>query len=289
MKIAFFGLPLAAYLLTLDGHELVLASLSRKGAPGGRRVRALLGDDRVLARPRLDAAFVARLSDLRPDLVVSWFWTQKIPPAVVRLAPLGAFGVHPSLLPRHRGPDPTTWTILRGDAQAGVTAHLIAPEYDTGAILASRTIAVQPTWTSWQLARALDRPSLALLREVCARFARGDAPSAAPQEESLATEAPFLEPDETAIDWSRSAAEVERFVRALSPSPGAATFVGDDPIVLTRVRVVAAPRLLEAPGEAMVEAGRVLIRAADGAVEVLAAEREGHPLTAAQVSQLFAT
>ena len=69
--------------------------------------------------------------------------------AVLEVAPLGAIGVHPSLLPRHRGPDPYFWAIESGDLETGVTAHRLEEEYDTGAILAQRRLAIDASWNSW--------------------------------------------------------------------------------------------------------------------------------------------
>src|SRR3954468_19887327 len=95
--------------------------------------------------------------------------------SVIEAAPRGGIGVHPSLLPRHRGPDPTYWAIASGDEVTGVTVHRIEADYDTGAILAQEPLRIDPAWNAWNLARALDRPSLRLLRATVARFARGEA------------------------------------------------------------------------------------------------------------------
>src|SRR4051794_18943014 len=123
MRVAFVGLPLAALLLAGDGHEIVWAGICRRSAIGTRRLQKLIGDDAVAIVP--DLAKSARwIGARRPDLLVSWFWTKKIPRAVREAAPLGAIGVHPSLLPRHRGPDPTFWALDAGDEATGVTAHL---------------------------------------------------------------------------------------------------------------------------------------------------------------------
>src|SRR6185436_17968339 len=114
----------------------------------------------------------ARVRALQPDLLVSWFWTTRLPMALIEAARFGGIGAHPSLLPRHRGPDPTYWAIASGDVETGVTVHRIAEDYDTGAILAQERLAIDPHWNAWNLARALDRPSLRLLRATAARFAR---------------------------------------------------------------------------------------------------------------------
>ena len=163
---------------------------------------------------------------------MSWFWTTKLPNELLALAHDGAtaFGVHPSLLPRHRGPDPYFWAIDSGDEVTGVTAHLLAGEYDTGGIVAQRTLRIDPSWNAWQLARALDRPSLALLRDV----ARRPALHATPQDDSAATLAPSPTDEELEIDWTWTSERIARRIRAAAPSPGAWSFFGDEPVTITR-------------------------------------------------------
>lgn len=273
MRIVFFGLPLAACLLARDGHSIELAALSRVDTPGRRRLTRILGGAKVLEKPKLDRPLLDRIRALEPDLLVSWFWTTKIPPSFVKAAAGGGFGVHPSLLPRHRGPDPTTWAILEGDRETGVTAHRIAAEYDTGAILGQQRIAIDPRWNAWQLAKALDRPSLALLRDVAGRFSAGEPPEEVPQDEELATEAPFLDPDDPRVTlrWTDPTDRVLRIIRALAPSPGATTTIGDRDVTILEARECPAPDVLEAPGEGAVIGGRAVIRTEDGAIEILAA------------------
>ncbi|MEO6418459.1 MAG: formyltransferase family protein [Polyangiaceae bacterium] len=275
MRIAFAGLPLAALLLLEDGHELVYAGLCRRGALGSRRLLRRLGKTRVNLVPDFDdPRVIDRVREAKPDLLVSWFWTKRIPRAVLDIAPLGAVGVHPSLLPRHRGPDPYFWTIDSGDAVSGVTAHRLDEAYDTGAIYGQRKLPVDPSWTAWTLAKKLDRPSLGLLREVVFAFASSRAPAPLAQDEALATSAPEPSEEDLTLRFNDDAAHVERRVRAASPWPGTMTDIGDEPVVITRVRVTHAfPKALH-PGEAAVVDGRAVVRTRDGAVELLAGRRE---------------
>ncbi len=162
MRVAFFGLPIAALLLARDGHHVAYAAACR-AAPGLRRLSARVAPGRTELRPDVASPdTIARVRAARPELIVSWFWTRRLPREVLELAP--ALGVHPSLLPRPRGPDPYFWAIDAGDSTTGVTAHLLDAEYDTGPILAQRAIAIDPGWNAWKLAKALDRPRLLLLR-----------------------------------------------------------------------------------------------------------------------------
>jgi methionyl-tRNA formyltransferase len=289
VRIAYFGLPLAALLLAGDGHPIDLAVLCRVRAPGQRRLVRRLGRERVFMKDEVSLdAIGAKLGDRPPDLVVSWFWTTKLPGEVVATARLGGIGVHPSLLPRHRGPDPYFAAIDHGDPVTGVTVHRIAEEYDTGAILATRELAIGANWNAWQLARRLDRPSLALLREVVARFSRGETIAEREQEESRASWAPLPSLADCALSWSWPTDRLLRRVRAAAPVPGAFTEIGDRMVTILEAR--AADRFPRAllPGEAAVLEGKAVIRTGDGAVELVRGEVDGNLLDRGGLASLVA-
>lgn len=260
LKIAFLGLPLAALLLTHDGHDVVYAGLCRKGALGTRRLRSVLPKGRVHVKPSL-ASHAEKIRACSPDLVVSWFWTSRIPEAVRTAGRLGAFGVHPSLLPRHRGGDPYFAVIDAGDPVTGVTAHLLEEEYDTGDILGRRELRVDPSWTAWRLAKRLDRPSLALLRDVTKAYAEGRPPTREPQDPTRATTAALLGEDDLELDFSWSAEKLERRVRATSPYPGAFFYLGDDLLTVVAARATeVVPDGLEQGEVAVDRSGTAIVR-----------------------------
>ena len=272
MKIAYFGLPLGALLLNQDGHELGTIVLSPVDAPGRRRLEqqaphlidARSGSEgaRSDLEPRIDAA----LSAEPVELLVSWFWTRKLPARWLARAKLGGVGVHPSLLPRHRGPNPYFWAIDAGDERTGVTLHRLTEEYDDGKLLASRDLLIGDR-DAWQLARALDRPSLALLREAVARLARGEPLAEADQDEALATWAPEPSGAELRVDFGWTTERVLRRIRALSPTPGVALEVAGVRLFVTRAARTESFIKALLPGEAHVSDGLVL-RTSDGAVVV---------------------
>lgn len=274
MTIGYFGLPLGAYLLMRDGHRLDPCVLSPLEAPGRRRVARQVAPDSLidaLVAPRatLELQIEAALARARPDLIVSWFWTRLLPAAWLNAAPLGGIGVHPSLLPRHRGPNPYFWNIDSGEAEAGVTLHTLAPEYDTGAILLQRAIPVGER-NSWQLARALDRPSLSLLREGVGRFARSHPPNPTAQDEQAATWAPEPTGRDRFVDWAWPTNRVLRRIRALSPVPGLAMEVGELCFFVTRAKPATDFVQALEPGEAAVMGvpGTLVVRTGDGAVAI---------------------
>jgi methionyl-tRNA formyltransferase len=271
LKIAYFGLPLGALLLARDGHDLGLVVLSPIDAPGRFRVLsqrpdaldALSADAGELDR-RVDAAFAAEPF----DVLVSWFWTRKLPGRWLSRPRLGGVGVHPSLLPRHRGPNPYFWSIDSGDETTGVTLHRLSEEYDTGELLASRSLPVGDR-DAWQLARALDRPSLALLRDTLGRLARGERLPPVVQDESLATWAPEPSGEALRVDFGWATERVLRRIRALSPTPGLALEVLGVPLFVTRAEPLLPGSFIEAllPGEAHVS-DSLTLRTGDGAIRV---------------------
>lgn len=277
MRIAFFGLPLAALLLRRDGHEIALAVLSPVEAPGRRRLRRAIGETRILAAGELglelESQVDAALAALGADLVVSWYWTRRLPRRWLAAGRLGAIGVHPSLLPRHRGPNPFFWTIDSGDQECGVSVHRLTERYDEGAVLLRISM---PTGerNAWQLARALDRPSLSALRQTVADLAEGRAPNEEPQEPTLATWAPEPEGDALRADFRWPTERVLRRIRALTPVPGLALEICGERFFVTRAEAtsVALPHL--EPGEAAAlgsPPSDVVIRTADGAIRILGA------------------
>jgi methionyl-tRNA formyltransferase len=287
-RIAFFGLPLAALLLHRDGYEITFAAISRTDTVGLRRAQRLFGP-RLLVRPDIRTTELrARVEALAPDLLVSWFWTTRLPMSLVRSARLGGIGVHPSLLPRHRGPDPTYWAIASGDVETGVTAHRIEAEYDTGDILEQERLRIDPAWNAWQLARALDRPSLRVLRGTVLRLARGEEVPGIPQDPALATQAPAPDDEACAIRWSWPTERVLRHIRALAPAPGAWTEIEGAVVVVLRAAPATNFPAALAPGDAISLGGVAVVRTGDTAIALLQGEIEGDPASAGVLAALVA-
>jgi methionyl-tRNA formyltransferase len=260
-----------------DGHELGPVVLSPVEAPGRRRLVAQkpnlldagkLGDELELA---VDAA----LASEAPDLLVSWFWTRKLPRGWLSCPPLGAIGVHPSLLPRHRGPNPFFGCIDAGDEVTGVTVHRLDAEYDTGTILAQRSLQVGER-DAWQLARALDRPSLSLLRETALRLARGESLAETEQHGALATWAPEPQGEQLKVDFGWSTERILRRIRALAPTPGLALEVLGVELFVTRAEPQPSYLAALIPGEAHVSGEELGLRTAGGGIRVT---RAFFPLT----------
>jgi len=272
-----------------------IAVLPPATGPGRRRLARAIGAQNVLSAnelgARLDERVRATLERERPDLVVSWFWTRRLSKAVLARARFGGIGAHPSLLPRHRGPDPYFWSIDSGDLETGVTIHRLTERYDDGAVLASSRLAIGDR-DAWQLARALDRPSLALLRAAVRSFESGTPPGGVAQDEARATLAPEPSGDELRVDFRWPTERALRRVRALAPVPGVPLSIEGLELVVTRARVAETfPQALE-PGEAAVvgEPKVLVLRTGDGALAVTRAffdlETHGIPLSGGETAEL---
>ncbi len=256
MKLVCFGLPLAPLLLLEDGHEVLLAVLSPGGGVGARRLRRRLGPDSLYPADAADAERVSQ-SLRSADLLVSWFWTRRLPGPWLRLARCGSLGVHPSLLPRHRGPNPYFWAIDSGDLETGVTAHWLTEEYDRGDILLQERLAIGSR-NSWQLARALDRPSLRVLRRAV-RLVESRQIEATVQLEAAATWASEPDDAQLRVDWRWATARVLQRIRALSPVPGLALEYRGLRFFVTRACAATQFPAALAPGEGAVVGANVVV------------------------------
>lgn len=120
-----------------------------------------------------DATMRGRIEALRPDLIVTCHFDQILAPETIALARLGGINLHPSLLPRHRGPMPCFWAAADGDGAFGVTVHRLVPRIDAGAVLAQRVVAPPEGATVSGIARALHRAGAELLLQVIDDIAAG--------------------------------------------------------------------------------------------------------------------
>ncbi|TCZ64461.1 formyltransferase family protein [Roseicella aquatilis] len=117
----------------------------------------------------------AALRAARPDLILSFHFDQIFAADTLALAPLGGINLHPSLLPRHRGPVPTIWALAEETPRFGVTAHRLVSRIDAGGILGQRAVSLPTGTTASAAARALHQEGVGLLEEVLAALAAGTA------------------------------------------------------------------------------------------------------------------
>jgi methionyl-tRNA formyltransferase len=228
MRIVFMGSPQFAVpslnALVEAGHE-VICVYTQPPRPAGRgkgeqktavHIRAEELDIEVRCpRTLRDAEEQARFAALEADLGVVAAYGLILPKAVLDAPRLGCINVHASLLPRWRGAAPIQRAILAGDEVTGVTIMQIEEGLDSGPMLLKRETSVDRK-TGGELTEELAR----LGAEALVEWLNDRAPPV-PQPDEGVTYAKKIDKAEARIDWSRSAVEIERQVRAFAPSPGA--------------------------------------------------------------------
>lgn len=211
-----------------------------KEAAGGRGLT-------VLEPEKLrDPAFLARLAELRPDVIVTAAYGKILPREVLDLPARACLNVHPSLLPEYRGPAPIHRALMNGDARTGVTIMHMAEEMDAGDILLQQEVPIAPGEDRGALEARLADAGAALLLAALRLVATGEAPRR-PQDHARATYAPALTPADEVIDWTRPAQAIVNRVRALAPVPGARTTLAGMPLKILRAEAL--------PGEAATSGG----------------------------------
>jgi methionyl-tRNA formyltransferase len=188
------------------------------------------------------------IESLRPDLVLTAAYGQKLSEALLALPKRYALNLHGSLLPRHRGAAPIQAAILAGDKESGVTLIGMTSKIDAGPIYAARSTPIGPQENAGELHDRLALLARDLLLESADALLAGKL-KPVPQDESKATCAPVLDKDHGRLRWDRTAAEIDRHVRGMTPWPGAFTFCPTDRST-TRLLVVKG-EVLDVPSPAM--------------------------------------
>ena len=213
------------------------------------------------------------LARLRPDVIVVAAYGLLLPPEVLGLPPCGCLNVHPSLLPRYRGPSPIQWAILEGDEWSGVTVMLMDAGMDTGPIVAQRPVAVAADDTALTLGGRLAQEGAQLLEETLPRWCDG-AVEAVPQPDEGVTYTRPLVKEDGLLDWGLSAVELGRRVRAFHPWPGCHTrWQGK---VLKVIAALPEPGGQGRPGEVLpLPGGGIGVQTGSGVLRLERVQREG--------------
>ena len=176
---------------------------------------------------------------LKADLIFVVGWSQLVREPFIALASEGVFGMHPTLLPRHRGRAPVPWAILTGLARTGVTLfEIVDASADSGSIVGQLTLEVAPDETATTLFASIADAHVELTRELLPRIIERTAPRI-PQDPTRASSWPRRTPADGIIDWDTRAPYLYDWVRAQTrPYPGAFTFLGDEKVIVWSARPV---------------------------------------------------
>jgi len=234
LRILFAGTPEIAVqslgaLIAASGEPFgvvgVLTNPDRRAGRGSMlhpspvKLRALEAGIPVLQPEKLDTAARSDVVRLNPDLLVVVAYGRIFGPRFLSLFPSGAINMHPSLLPRFRGPSPIQAAILAGDGETGVTVQYITEEMDAGPLLSQETYPLTGSETAENLTGELGLRGGAAVVAAVKKIAAGTAESRE-QDDSLATYCRLVGKTDGRVTWSESAVQLSRMIRAYTPWPG---------------------------------------------------------------------
>lgn len=272
-----FALPAFKALMESE-HQVVglFTQPDRTGSGHHRHVNpvkelALSHQIPVFQPPRINQTeSLDQLESLGADLFVVAAYGQILKPALLSIPRLGAFNLHGSLLPRHRGAAPVQYSIWKGDRLTGVTIFRIEPELDSGPIAGSISTEILAEETSGELMLRLADLCVPLTLEVVRQLALGTAEQQ-PQEHSQRTLAPRIEKEQGCIDWHQTMREIDCHIRAMQPWPRAYTwlFRSGQPALRCLILKVNLPvDVAESDSSTVVETQPGIIRVRSGNLEV---------------------
>jgi UDP-4-amino-4-deoxy-L-arabinose formyltransferase/UDP-glucuronic acid dehydrogenase (UDP-4-keto-hexauronic acid decarboxylating) len=158
---------------------------------------------------------IQEVQQIEPDVVLSCYTRHILPEPILEAAEIGAFNVHPSLLPKYRGCFSAPWAIIKGETKTGVTIHEMEPSIDTGDIVAQRDVPIYRDDTGFKLYRRLQDEAIKLLQSMLDDFREADY-EAREQDPKQGNYYPRQLPFEGVVDWSQSARQIFDFVRAIA-------------------------------------------------------------------------
>ena len=280
LRIVFMGTPafaaVALKALVDAGHE-VIAVYSQPPRPKGRGMETQKSPVHMLAEEQgipvrtptslRNADEAAAFAGLNADVAVVAAYGLILPKAVLSAPRHGCLNIHPALLPRGRGAAPIQRAIMAGDANTGVTIMQMEEGLDTGPMLLKEELAIDAGMNAGALHDALAEIGARLIAQTL-----GELPDLkpVPQPADGVTYAAKMTKEECRIDWRRSAAELDRHIRGLSPAPGAFTEIGGE-----RLTILAADPVAGSGAPGTIIDDRLTIACSEGALRPTLVKRAG--------------
>ena len=234
MRIIFMGAgalacPALRNLLEQKRDEVV-AVVTQPDRPGGRRlhlkacpVRSFMeahsGIPVLVSENASTPDMVARLRELKPDLMIVADFGQFLKRVVLEIPPRGMINIHPSLLPKYRGAAPIQWAIANGDLETGVSILYVTERMDAGDLILQERAPIRDEATTATLEPLLAELGATLLMRALDDIRAGRV-RAVPQDETKVVLAPKLSKEDGRVDWPMAASAIRNRVRAFQPWPG---------------------------------------------------------------------
>lgn len=293
LKIIFAGTPdfAARHLDALLASEhQVVGVFTQPDRPAGRGNKLTPSPVKLLAQAHDIPVFQPKslkpeenqhlVADLQADIMVVVAYGLILPKAVLRMPRLGCINVHGSLLPRWRGAAPIQRSLWAGDTETGVTIMQMDVGLDTGDMLHKLSCPITAEDTSASLYEKLAQLGPQGMLLTLDLLASGNARPEV-QDEALVSYAEKLSKEEARLDWSLSAAQLERCIRAFNPWPMSYFMIEEQPVKVWQATVL--PHQNKQPGE-IVHADKqgIQIATADGVLNLVSLQPAGKKAMSAQ-------
>ncbi|GAB4383307.1 MAG: methionyl-tRNA formyltransferase [Salibacteraceae bacterium] len=290
LRIVFFGTPEFAVpcleSLAKSEHEVVAvvtapdrqAGRGQKKQPSAVKVAAEKLNIHIHQPENLkDNGFIEALEKHKADM----FWVvafRMLPEQVWRMPPLGTYNVHASLLPQYRGAAPINWVIINGEKQTGLTTFKLKHEIDTGDILHQVVVDIEARETAKTLHDKLMNKAAVLILQSTREIASGRAKLTSQPTSEPIKKAPKIHKEDLWINWNQPAEKIDRFIRGLSPIPGAKTRMCIDgkPQQWKIIDAIPVPDFVNF-GQVSVTDGQLLIGCNEGTLMLRRIKPEGRP------------
>jgi methionyl-tRNA formyltransferase len=222
----------------------------------------------ILKPLKLDAALREEVNNLKPDLLVSFAYGHFFGPKFMALFPLGGINIHPSLLPKYRGPAPLQAAIINRDSETGISIQKLAQEMDSGDILAVEHLQLTGVETAESLGEFVSQKAAQMLPSVLEKTAKGERGTA--QDHSKVSFCSMISRDDALIDWEKqSAVEIEARIRAFTPWPLCRTIHNGCELFILKAVVYDEKCNKGTPGQVLgIDKNGILIQAGSGIIAI---------------------
>ena len=175
---------------------------------------------------------VARLKEIAPDFLLSFYYRNMIKPQVLELARHGALNLHGSYLPKYRGRVPVNWAVINGETETGATLHYMVEKPDAGDIVDQEKVAIAFTDTAFDVFNKLTAAATTVIRRSWPQLVTGTAPRI-PMDLSQGSYFGGRKPADGQIDWTKPAVEIYNLIRGVThPYPGAFTYLAGQQVII---------------------------------------------------------
>ena len=289
MRVVFMGTPdfaVGTLKALLQSRHQVVAVVTQPDKPKGRgkamqftpvKEVAVSAEIPVLQPKRVrEPEVVEEIRQFHPDVIVVVAFGQLIPKAILDMPQYGCVNVHASLLPKYRGAAPIQWAVIDGEEKSGVTTMQMDEGLDTGDMLLTEEVVLDPQETGGSLFDKLSEVGAGLLLKTLDELEAGNVHPQKQPSESTTAYAAMLTKKMGEIDWTQSAVQIERLVRGLNPWPSAYTHLGQKTLKIWRAAVHPSMVQTKEPGTViLMDKKHFGVQTGDGMLEILELQLEG--------------